>query len=758
MIRTYSDSPPNAAPLEQGGTTVLAISTTASGVPQHRRRGRLIMEGGNPLSDRRSVEFRSRDALFNVIPLPPAEAALDDSGYSLHGTGADAITCSVGTPDGAIGAVTRLSPTVVWVMPKGEVDTSDARGLPVYLTGCGVTLGPIRGAFIRTDAETAGAPVGLQLANVSLEQGRQILTLLADALKRGVAEPAASALPVQDTIDEAERIRAILLAISTAGNKGVLRRMGRTVRLVLERYNAETEQLEWHAEDPVTDWGEAPYDIDVIGHNSAYRMRLEAGTPDGQRFTSPLPDVLFRIRHRWHRRSPAPEGVRVTFHHPLWREQGEMERAVLDLSFSGMCIRCRPEDLLFPGLLPPLLELHTPDGQSISLRGEIRYVTSARADGTVLCGLSVSPYSSDEARWVRFVSQTTNPNTCTSDVQEEGLWDVFTLSGFFSLANKSSQEFDALKQAFSHMAKRAAEVPQLFCQAVWPSERGPEATLSIMKSYRHTWMGHQVAKRPGKPAIKGLEPGRIMHDLYVRCFEHPQSDADFRWAVAYVEGLNPWIARAHVRYGERHMAANPELAFTRKVHMMDIYTAELTGRLHEGITVSPATSAELTLLTDHIAHSRPSCYVEALDFTRDRIDMRAVQGQWNTFGLEREREVLIARRNGVALAAAVLELGQQGTNLYSLLDMARLFPLSDAGPSTYVALVDAARRWYAARHRRSFHYLCEDDGGQYVQEAGIHAGPDPYMWIISAKLIPDYLEHISEVSIGRRSAPNSRQG
>ncbi len=716
------------------------------------------MEGGNPHTDRRSVEFRSPDALFNVIPLPPAEAALDDSGYSLHGTGADAITCAVGTPEGVIGVVTRLSPTVVWVMPQGKVEHPEHRTLPVYLSGCGVTLGPIHGAFIRTDAETAGAPVGLQLVSVSLDQGRQILSLLADALKRGVAEPAASALPVQDTIDEAERIRAILMAISTGGNKGVLRRMGRTIRVVLQRLSPESRQLEWHAEDPDVDWGEAPYDIDVIGHNSAHRMKLEAGTTDGNRLITRMPDVLFRIRHRWHRRITAPEGVSVTFHHPLWRELGEMERSVVDLSFSGLCIRCRPEDLLFPGLLPPLLEIHTSDGQAISLRGEIRYVTSVRADGTVLCGLSVAPYSSDEARWVRYISQTANPNTCTTDQQLEGLWDVFTLSGFFSLAGKGSEAFDQLKQDFAHMAKRAVEIPQLFCQAVWPSERGPEATLSSMKSYQHTWLIHQVAKRPGKPAVKGLEPGRIMHDLYVRCFEHPQSDADFRWFVAYAEGLNPWISRAHVRYAERYMALNPDLAYSRQVHMMDVYTSEMTGRLHEGISIGPATSAELTLLTTHIARSRPGCYVEALDFSRERIEMRAVHNQWSGFGLEREREILVARRNGVAVAAAVLEMGQQGINLYSLLDMARLFPLSDAGPSTYVALVDAARRWYAARHRRSFHFLCEDEGGQYVQEAGIHKGPDPYLWIISAKLIPDYLEHISEVSIGRRSAPNTRQG
>ncbi|MFP2926022.1 hypothetical protein ACLESO_12540 [Pyxidicoccus sp. 3LG] len=716
------------------------------------------MEGGNPLSTRRTFEFDSRDAFFNVIPLPPAEAALDDSGYSLHGTGADAITCSLGTPDATIGEVTRLSPTVVWVMPRGTVDASESRTLPVYLSGCGLTIGPIHGAFIRADAETADAPVGLQLVGVTLDQGRQILSLLADALKRGVAEPAASALPVMDTISQVERIRSILVAICASGNKCVLRRMGRTVRMVLERFNPSTSQLEWRTEETVAEWGEAPYDIDVIGYNSAYRMKMDVGTPDGDRLLTPLPEVLFRIRHRWHRRVPAPAGVSVRFHHPLWRELGELQREVVDLSFSGLCIRCRPEDLVFPGLLPPLLELHTDAGHVISLRGEIRYVSSARADGTVLCGLSVQPYSSDEARWVRFVSQTMSPATRTSEDLEDGLWDLFTRSGFFSLAGKSSEEFEEKRLAFRSMAKRGAEIPQLFCQAVWPSERGLEATLSFMKPYRHAWMGHQVAKRPGKPPSNVMEPGQIMRDLYLRTFEHPQSDPDFRWVVAYVEALNPWIHKAHVRYAERQMETGAGLAFTRKVHMLDVYSNEQTGRTFEGISVGSATPNELALLSDSIARTRPNCYLEALDFTRDRIDMRPVQARWKEFGLEREREILVARRGGVPVAAVVLEMGEKGTNLYSLLDMARLFPMTDAGPSAYVALVDAARRWYAARRRSSFHYLCEDEGGEYVQEAGIHGGPDPYMWIISSKLVPDFLEHISELTIGRRGAHNTRQG
>ncbi|RKH21854.1 hypothetical protein D7Y13_02680 [Corallococcus praedator] len=753
MMRSQNPEP-SASSLNQGGSVVLATSPTMTG-DAARRRGVLTMDGGIPASAKfqHAIEFGSGDALRNVIPLPPAEAALDDSGYSLHGTGPTAITCALGSPDAVLGEVTRLSPTVVWVAPREpQVDTSEARTFPVYLSFNGVTIGPLNAAFIRTDADMPHAPVGLQLVGVSVEQGREILGFLADALRRGIAEPAASALPVQDIIVDPERIRSIFSAICASGNKGVLRRQGRVVRMVLERFHASTGQLEWRTEESTPDWGDPAYDIDVIGYNSAYRMRAETGRGEGDRLFTTLPAQLFRIRHRWHRRVPAPEGIRARFHHPLWREQGLLRREVLDLSFSGLCVRCLPQDLMFPGLLPPLIELELGDGLMVSVRGEIRYVSGVRADGTVLCGLSVLPYSSDEARWVRFVSQTMSPATRTSEGLVDQLWDLFNRSGFFSLGGSSPEEFEELKLNFASLAKRAAEVPQLFCQAVWPSERGIEATLSFTKPYRHAWLGHQVAKRPGKPPPGVQEAGQIMRDIYLRTFEHPQSDPDFHWVIAYVEALNPWIAKAHVRYAERQMESGAGLAFTRKIQKMKAFSHELSGRDHREFEVGPATAGELSLLAATIARKFPTCYVESLDLTRDRLDMTPVTQKWKSFGMERERSILVARRHGIPYAAAVMELGQLGANLFRLLDNTRMFSLVEDGTRAYSALMDAARNWYLARRRPSFLYLREDEGGSYVQECGLHDGPDPYMWIISSKLVPDFLEHISELTIGRRGA------
>ncbi len=673
------------------------------------------------------------------------------SGYSLHGpSGIQVVLPEQGV---VLGRATQLSPTAVWADPGNTLGAlSRERTLTVCLDAGGTAIGPLVGEPRWSETGARGSALGIQFVGVSSEQGRQILSVLEDAVVRGSAQPEASPLPVQEEISGLERIESVLTAISAMNNRGVLRRAGRTVRVMLERLDSERGLLHWRCTEPGAEWGQPTYEIEVVGYNSAYRMRLEGSVAQDGTLVTRLPERLWRVRHRAHRRVAAPEGLRARFDHPLWKELGRRERAVADVSFSGLGLCVGSEDLVFPGLFL-MLELEMADGECLYLSGEVRHVSPARNDGRRVAGLEIrSRTEKDAAQWTRFVSQTLSPATRTSEDYLGPLWDVYDASGYFNLASKSAEHFAELRRSFVDLGQRSAQLPHLICQTVWPSERGVEASFSTLKAYRHSWLVHQLGRRPGKPG-EPVAPGQILRDVYLRTLEHAQSDPEFKWAFCYGESTVPWIYRTHVRFAQRTQGTGQNLVMP--LRMMDVECHELSGHSAGDLDIGPASIGEKYLLAGEIARTRPACYVEALDFTRERLELWGVSRAWQGAGLERERRILVARRQGVPLAALVLELGHPGTNLFRLLDSARLFPLAPEGKrSAYVALLDEARRWFAARGRNSFVFLCEDDGA-YAQTARLHDDPatQPILWIIPASQVPEFLEHVSEQSVGR-SRPN----
>ncbi len=676
----------------------------------------------------------------------PDIAAGSYSGYSLHtDKPEDSINLILSQPGITCSRVTRLSPTVVWALPERGIELPPReRPLQLLLEGNGSTIGPLRGETLWSDPRRHDAPIGIQLLGVSREQGQQILALLDEAARQGRAQPAVSPQPIEESLVEPERIRSILKSVCVMKHQGTLRQLGRTLRVSLEYFDVENSLLHWRHEEPGTGWGAAPYDIEVVGYNSAFRMRVSALDTRGERMVTPIPRRLWRVRHRSHRRVPAPAGLHVRFHHPIWRELGLMEREAVDLSFAGLSLRGLPEDLLFPGLLLPL-EVRGEGLEPLKLRAEVRYVQNNPA----MCGVQVVPSTpQDEARWVHLVSQALCPSTRGGEELLEPLWELFIDSGYFNLAGKTPEHFQQLRANFMELSQRAARLPRLFCQTVWPSERGVEATLSSVRPYRSSWLVHQLAKRPGKPATPHV-PGQILRDIHVRTLEHSQSDPDFRWIVAYVESTVPLIERVHIGYARAH--ADSGEALVMPVRLMDVNCDEESGLPADGLDIGPARSEEKRRLAEELARIRPASYVDALDFSRERLELHAVTETWRAAGLERERHILVARRDGVALAALVLELGPLGTNLFRLLDTARLFPLAPEGREAYVALLDEARRWYARRGRTSFVFLREDEDDSYAAAARLHdePGSKPCLWLLAARMLPEFLEHISESTVGR---------
>ncbi len=672
------------------------------------------------------------------------------SGYSLHTRSPeDSINLILSQPGISSSRVTRLSPTAVWAIPDPGTELPPReRPLQLILEGHGATIGPLRGEMLWSDPRRFDAPVGIQLVGVTREQGQRILALLDTAARHGCAQPAVSPLPVEESLVEPERIRSILKSVCVMQHKGTLRQLGRSLRVSLEYFDVERSLLHWRREEPGVEWGAGPYDIEVVGYNSAYRMRVPALEQRGERMVTAIPRRLWQVRHRWHRRVQAPAGLRARFHHPLWRELGTREREVTDLSFSGMCLRGAPEDLLFPGLLLQPIEVRDErDGEPIHLRGEVRYVSDK--DGERAYGLQLSPCTPlDEARWVALVSQALSPTTRGGEQLLEPLWDLLVASGYFNLAGKTTEHFEELRASFMDLGYRAASLPRLFCQTVWPSERGVEATLSSVRPYRHGWLVHQLAKRPGKPETSHV-PGQILRDIHVRTLEHAQADPDFRWLVAYVESTVPLMERVHLSYARAHAGGGEALVMP--VRLMDVRCDEESGLPADGLDIGPVRFEEKALLAEQLFLTRPTSYVDALDFSRDRLELREVTQTWHAAGLERERHILVARREGVPQAAIVLELGPPGVNLFRLLDAARLFPLAPGGQETYVALLDAARRWYAQRGRTAFVFIREDEDDSYAAAARLHDEPGarPCLWLLSARMLPEFLEYVSEATVGR---------
>jgi hypothetical protein len=652
------------------------------------------------------------------------------------------------------GEVIRLNPAALWFVPSTG-DRFPPREIRFYLRRGRLSIGPLRGKVVHLNARSQRPCIGLRLIDVSIDAGRQIVALLNELIQKGSAKIAHDPSPVLEDIVDPERICAILTALIAVGSEGLLAEGERRVQASIVRVDAEAGRIHWKTDGRLLEPGASGEQLRarVVGYNSVYRFYLSDVEDVDGGIVASLPTRIDRVRHRFLRRVPVSTSVRVRFEHPIWEEIEPTWRDVLDISLGGIRFTINPdEDLVFPALNLPYIEIETQYGTVIHLRGQVRNVVAARDGQPSACGASVTPISpEDEIWWMRLVSgMLYDHSTQTSEHLTEPLWDLFKDSGYMNLAGRSEASFAYLRRRVASVGRRAGIAPQLLCQTVWPSERGVEASLSFCKAYKQSWMVHQLAKRKTSPSDVANR-AQILWGIYTRAFEHSQSDPDMRWVISYVESTVPWVARTHFAFAQRFASTTESLALP--VRMMNVLCSESGVPQEQFFEIGPATPWETMRILAAIARTRPQSYREALDFTSEHIDLTDVSREWRRFGFEREREIIVARAGRQPIAAMVVETGEVGTNLFCLLDSARLISLAPDGKRAYVQLMDEARAWFAARRRTSFLYFREDGDKSYADAARLHDEPgEPYLCIMSARVLPDFLEHVCEIAGSRRVA------
>ncbi len=447
--------------------------------------------------------------------------------------------------------------------------------------------------------------------------------------------------------------------------------------------------------------GPAPeplFQVVVEGYQAVFRFLVERAEARGGALYAALPDRLAQVRRRWRRRARAPEGLTLCYRHPAWPRE-EVVRPLRDVSTVGLDMWVVPEfDLLEPGVaLDDVAVLYSGElvCEGKAVVRDVRELPPTRSErGDAICGLSFLARSAgDDARWVNLVHHLLHPTTRSGAVWSLQSWRVYNDSGYFHLSGKQPTHFESLRASFRQVSRGLDAAPWLGCQAVWPSDRGVEATFTFVKVYSGTWFGYQLAKSPDRPDPGVAVPRRVLRELYFRVFEHMQHDRDLRWVAGYLEGSVPWNEVAQFAWARRFQ--DGEEACLVDFRLLEGVCAELATDAEGDLLVDQGADVDYVALQALLQAQWPRAWRQLLDLDADSHRFDDICNLWQSACLRRDRRVIVARRGGRRVAMAIVETGETGASLFSLLDSVRLYDLADdSGPDAHVALLAAAARGF----------------------------------------------------------------
>jgi hypothetical protein len=535
--------------------------------------------------------------------------------------------------------------------------------------------------------------------------------------------PGPSEYPSVERIDDAVRIRELLDALLRFPAAQVTLGIADSEPVVVPPPAIDDDGIRWavRLQPPVT--------ARIVVYTSVYCFQIESSEClDAWRST--LPVSLLRIRQRWFRRAAPTQEESIWFG----------GRALDDVSYGGLSfIDGRPRGGLGRGdkLRDTCVDSR---GVSAQLEAEVRSVDPV--SGGSRYGLEAVPCTAeDRASFHDIVHRILHPTTRTGSEWTESLWSLYERSGYFELSGKSPSHFASLEHAFASVARKLDRAAHLGCHVVFPSQAvGAAAAVSVLKVYSRSWLGFQMAKVKGDTR-EGVAGRAVLRDIHVHAYEHVQRDPELGWVIGYLQVKPVWSRLVHYdlprKYVERGDAC-----------VIRFQAIEIVARHGpEDPDVARADTDETALVLAVLARTRPTAYIEALDLTPARYDLRSNEEAWRAAGLARERTTLVLRRGGVPVAAAILEVGEDGAHLFRLLDLVRLVPLSRGAHVHYPRLLREAGRWFAAHGKQAF-VLFREEGTRLdleqvdvAQDMGLAD-----MSILSGALVPELLERVHELT------------
>jgi hypothetical protein len=551
---------------------------------------------------------------------------------------------------------------------------------------------------------------------------------------------AARSYAFRETLCDAPDITAVLRLLAERKASATVDDDGRVVRLEVQSYDEASAEMTFRMLGTAP---RPPFVVVAAGYNAVYRLLVRRMRTEPDTLCIGLPEAVERVRSRRSQRVSIAETVSVSFDHPLLPER-RVTRPVLDLTHDGLSFAADPScHALDAGVDIPFMLVERANGDVIALRARVKNRRTSAGDAAQSYGCSVEPQSARDAeRWRATCDALLFPHTRRGAAE---VWSVYRESGYFGLSD-TLDGFEHLRSQYVEASRALSSSPELGCQSSWPA-RGPAvATVTNLRLYPSSWFSYHLAVRPEKTVA--ARASEVLRELYRQYIEHSLTLPGARWQMAYVQQSAHWSMRVHVDLPRRYQAQGHALVHDFRALQVRSTGARAVERARESC-IGLANDHDIERAMRELRKHRSEIYCDALEYSHepDRFRLLGLKREWARSGMERERDLLVAKKDGAIVAVGVVEAAQPGLHLFGLLDTLRMYALAPDGTLAFDGLLDAARAWFRQHNRRSFCYL-EEEGELDADGTDIKLMSRAMMTLLSTERLPEMLEHLhSETAV-----------
>jgi hypothetical protein len=441
------------------------------------------------------------------------------------------------------------------------------------------------------------------------------------------------------------------------------------------------------------------------------------------------------------------QGLTAVLHHP--RIAGRvLHKPILDIGGGGLSFPLDPErDLLAPGDRIDELELNLP-GSEIRARAGLRGI-SRQVDGDELhCGLELLdfPRQADREAWNRFVFHASHSRLRLGDRRTvDSVYQVLENSGYTDLVDPDLRRHQ--RRRFFRAWSAQADCNALGRHFLLVAGANRIGTVAASSVYPDTWLVHHLGIDRRSPEVRSLSVLDLAREMYsgmiyiLQYMARPyflsyfDADKDFNDLI-YSRFLANYPEAAHFLYDRfRLYKCRPDPGAA------DAAPAA-------GVRVSPADPLQRQRIGQHLVERLPAIEVDAFRLDPERIALQAFRDRCSQQGIQRERALFAAERGGCLRVALIAETGDEGTNIFGLLNRCWLVPLDAAAMADrdlLAALLRRVQAHYAAAGKPEFVLLGRgDEPAELLAGLGYEHRADGLRWLARREILAPWRSYLEQ--------------